>query len=45
MLKDEASDREIAYLSLLFGMITEEQYFDFLQIEKDCKENGDEDAS
>jgi hypothetical protein len=43
MMKGEASCREIIYLSLLRGMITKEQYLDYLQIEKDCAEYDDED--
>ncbi len=43
MQKGEASNRELVYLSLLFSMITKEQYLDFLQIEKDCKEYDEED--
>jgi hypothetical protein len=31
-----ATSRELVRLSLLFGMITSEQYADFLKIEKDC---------
>lgn len=42
MLNGEASSREIVYLSLLSGMINEEQYADFLQIEKDCEETKGE---
>lgn len=43
MMKGEASARELVYLSLLKGMITKEQYLDYLQIEKDCEEYDDED--
>lgn len=42
MMADEASNQEIVYLSLLRGMITQEQYLDFLQIEKDCDDCGED---
>ena len=38
MMEGKASSREIVYLSLLRGMITEEQYARFLEIEKSCNE-------
>lgn len=45
VMNGEASCQEIVYLSFLRGMITKEQYLDYLQIEKDCAEYGDEESS
>ena len=42
MQKGKASNRELVYLSFLRGMITKEQYLDYLQIEKDCEESCEE---
>lgn len=45
MMRGEASCREIVYLSFLKGMITKEQYADYLQIEKESAEYEKEDGS
>jgi hypothetical protein len=41
MMQNKATSRELFRLSFLRGMITSEDYADFLQIEKDCEEKED----
>jgi hypothetical protein len=41
MMQGKATSRELVRLSFLRGMITSEDYDDFLQIEKDCEGKED----
>jgi hypothetical protein len=43
VMKGKASMRELVYLSFLRGMVTEEQYADYLKIEKESAEYDNED--
>lgn len=40
MIEGKASAHDLVRLSFLREMITAEQYADFLEIEKDCEEEG-----